>query len=104
MKIKVKAPRIIFLVFAYTFLVLISIACFVPLWHVLMASISNPTQVTIHKGLILYPLGNIDVKAYEIIGTYKKLWNGYPQSLIDLPICSTDTSSIVCVLHALKTA
>ncbi len=82
MKIKMKAPRVIFLIFAYAFLVLISIICFVPLWHVLMSSISNPTQVTTHKGLVLLPLGNMDVKAYEIIGTYKKLWNGYLHTIL----------------------
>lgn len=79
---KPSLSRVIFMIFAVVLLVLISIACLAPLWHVLMGSLSNPTQVGIHQGLILYPLGNLDTHAYSIIVTYQKLWTSYLNTFI----------------------
>lgn len=79
---KVKAPRVIFLVFAVIILLAIAALCFMPVWHVLMLSISNPTEVTIHKGLALLPLKNIDWTAYSLILSYDKLWRGYMMTII----------------------
>lgn len=82
MHYKVKAPRIIFLTIAVVLLALIAVVCLLPLWHVLMGSISNPTSMNTHKGLILYPLTNFDSQAYSIILTYQKLWNSYINTFI----------------------
>lgn len=82
MNYKAGAPRVIFLVFAVLLLIAISVVCFVPLWHVLMSSISNPTQLNVHKGLVFAPLANLDVRAYEIILQYTQLWRGYLNTII----------------------
>ncbi len=82
MKYKVTPSRRFFMVFAYAFMILIAIICIAPLWHVLMASISNPTMATNSKGLILWPLGNLDFKAYEIILGYGKLWKSYGNTIL----------------------
>ena len=59
MHYKVKAPRAIFMVFAVVLMILISLVCIAPLWHVLMGSFSNPTNVNTQNGLILFPMGKL---------------------------------------------
>lgn len=82
MHYKITVSRAVFMSFAVVLLVLISLVCLAPLWHVLMGSLSNPTQVGITQGLILYPLQNLDTHAYSIILTYQRLWNGYLNTFI----------------------
>ena len=53
MHYKITVSRAVFMSFAVVLLVLISLVCLAPLWHVLMGSLSNPTQVGITQGLIL---------------------------------------------------
>ncbi len=45
MHYKITVSRAMFMSFAVVLLVLISLVCLAPLWHVLMGSLSNPTQV-----------------------------------------------------------
>ncbi|WP_026497819.1 carbohydrate ABC transporter permease [Butyrivibrio sp. WCD2001] len=82
MKQKMTVSRAIFLVFAVILLIGIAAACLFPLWHVIMVSISNPTEVTSHKGLVLWRLKNFDFQAYNIIFSYQKLWSGYLNTII----------------------
>lgn len=82
MHYKITVSRAVFMSFAVVLLVLISLVCLAPLWHVLMGSLSNPTQVGITQGLILYLLQNLDTHAYSIILTYQRLWNGYLNTFI----------------------
>lgn len=82
MHYKITVSRAVFMSFAVVLLVLISLVCLAPLWHVLMGSLSNPTQVGITQGLILYPLQNLDTHACSIILTYQRLWNGYLNTFI----------------------
>ena len=81
-KYKTSPSRAVFLVFAIILLVLIGLACLLPLWHVIMASISNPTDLNVSKGIILYPLRNVDVTAYKLILQYQKLWRGYRNTIM----------------------
>lgn len=73
---RVSPSRAVFLVVAVLFLLAVALVCFLPIWHVIMASISNPTQVNVSKGLILFPLGNVDVTAYKMLLSYQSLWTG----------------------------
>ena len=81
-KYKMGPGRIVFLVFAVILLILIAVACLLPLWHVIMASISNPTDLNVAKGLILKPLRNVDTTAYKLILQYQKLWRGYRNTIM----------------------
>ncbi len=78
---RVSPSRAVFLVVAVLFLLAIALVCFLPIWHVIMASISNPTQVNVSKGLILSPLGNVDVTAYKMLLSYQSLWSGYRNTI-----------------------
>ncbi len=56
MKIKDTPSRIVFKVINYILLTLLAFACLAPLWHVLMASFSNPTLLVQKTGILLWPL------------------------------------------------
>ncbi len=81
-KYKASVSRVIFMVFAILLLVLIALACLLPLWHVIMASISNPTDLNVAKGLVFWPLRNVDTGAYKMLFQYQKLWRGYRNTIM----------------------
>ena len=51
------------------------------MWHILMASISNPAMVEISNGLILLPLGKPSLNGYRYLAGYPKIWRGYKHTL-----------------------
>ena len=63
MKIKEKPSRIIFIVIDVIVLLLITYACLMPIWHMVMASISNPTALNTTPGVVYLPLKNVDINA-----------------------------------------
>lgn len=81
MKIKQHLSRKIFVTFNSLFMILMCIICVVPIWHVVMASISEPALVDMSTGFILRPLGKISAKAFELIVQYKGIWIGYRNTL-----------------------
>ncbi len=76
-KKKEKPSRILFLAADVVILILITYVCLVPIWHMVMASISDPTALNVHTGMVYYPLKKVDVQAYRIIFRYKQLWSAY---------------------------
>nr|WP_321152243.1 carbohydrate ABC transporter permease [uncultured Acetatifactor sp.] len=69
--------RILFLVFNYTFMILFALACFMPLWHVLMASVSAPHLLMGSSGLLLKPLGKLTLEGYELVMHSRDILTGY---------------------------
>ncbi len=57
----------IFAVFNYIFMVLLSLIFLLPVWHVLMGSISDPLKISAHSGIILYPLGEMTFGGYGLV-------------------------------------
>jgi len=82
MKYKVKPSRILFLIADIGLMLAFCFLCLAPIWHMVMASVSNPTLLNVSKGLVFRPLGNVDFTAYKIILKYKKLWVGYRNTII----------------------
>ena len=72
MVIKPSFSRKVFLVFNYLFMILVALVCFLPMWHVLMASISDPVLVATNSSLLFKPLGKITSKGYELVLTNQK--------------------------------
>lgn len=71
----------IFGVFNAVLMILLAVACVLPVWHVVMASISDPYAVETSKSFLLLPVGEIQFKAYDIILSYQGLWNGYKNTI-----------------------
>lgn len=97
MKYKVTISRVIFMIFAISFLVFIFFVSVIPLWHVIIGSISNPTSTTTYRGLILFPLRNLDFQAYRIIGQYQRLWSGYLNTFIYIVMQCVVTGLLVTI-------
>ena len=83
----------IFAVFNAIILVFLCVVCLVPMWHVIMASISDPFLVGSSHSFIFFPIGETNVQAYKIILRYNGLWRGYLNTII-YTVCQ-------CILAAL---
>lgn len=73
--------RVIFNIFNYGFMILFSFICLIPIWHVAMASISDPRLLMASKGVLLKPLGEITWDGYAMVLTNKSIITGYVNTL-----------------------
>lgn len=76
MKIRRTNGEIIFSVVNTVFMVVMAFVTLYPLWHVLMASISIPTRIMAHRGLLFAPLGLSD-EAYVQVFKHPLLVRSY---------------------------
>ena len=56
----------LFITIVYVLMGLISLVCLYPMWHVIMASFSDPIELMRHTGVILKPLG-YSVEGYRVV-------------------------------------
>lgn len=82
MKKRTNAGRLIFLVIDVLIMLLVIYVCFIPIWHIIMSSMSNPTALNTHRGLLMLPAQNFDFTPYKIILKYQKLWAAYINTII----------------------
>lgn len=78
---KRSVSRVIFNIFNYGFMILFSFICLIPIWHVAMASISDPRLLMASKGVLLKPLGEITWDGYAMVLTNKSIITGYVNTL-----------------------
>jgi len=57
----------VFAVFNYAIMILICIVTLYPLWHIAMASISDPVDVLSHRGFFFLPVGVLNFKGYQLV-------------------------------------
>lgn len=74
--------RIIFNIFNYGFMIFFAVVCFLPIWHVVMASISDPRLLMNASGLILKPLGDVTLEGYKMVIHNKDILSGYMNTII----------------------
>lgn len=67
------------------FMIILMVAIIIPLWHVLCASFSNPSDYIRHSGLLLKPL-NANLDAYKAVISNKNILTGYKNTLFILVI------------------
>lgn len=79
---RLSVSRVIFNIINFSFMILISIVCIAPIWHVAMASISDPRELMMMTGLLLKPLGNITLKGYELVFNNSSIISGYINTFI----------------------
>lgn len=70
----------IFDIFNYVILAVIGLLCLYPMIHVIMGSISDPTLLVDHRGLLLVPEG-FTARGYEIVFNNPNIWSGYANTL-----------------------
>lgn len=79
---KLTPSRAIFNVLNYLGMILLCVICIAPLWHVLMASISDPRSLMASSGLLWKPVGNATLRGYQLVFKNASILNGYANTLI----------------------
>ena len=74
--------RIVFIVITSILLTGIALLCVVPMWHVIMSSISDGYSLFTDRGLHLIPAGKISFEGYKLILGMKEVWIGYLWTII----------------------
>lgn len=63
-------------------LLLVTLACFIPVWHVFCASLSNPAMLNANRGTILWPLGKWTLSGYARVFSTRYIMRGYLNTLV----------------------
>lgn len=74
--------RIVFNIVNYGFMAVFAVACIAPIWHVAMASISDPRLLMGSSGLLWKPLGQMTFKGYELVLRNKDILIGYGNTIL----------------------
>jgi ABC-type sugar transport system, permease component len=94
---KTGPSRVIFNVVNYGFMILFSVVCIAPIWHVAMASISDPRQLMQSAGLLWKPLGQLTLKGYGIVLSNKNMITGYLNTLFYVGFSAIAGSLCTCI-------
>ncbi|MBQ7680132.1 MAG: carbohydrate ABC transporter permease [Butyrivibrio sp.] len=79
-------------------MILICLITLYPLWYVACCSLSDPMQLTQHRGVLLAPLG-ITLHGYETVLGYKAIWKAYAVTLFEV-IVGTSLNMLFTILFA----
>ncbi len=79
---KLTKSRVVFNILNYGFMIFFSFICIVPIWHVVMASVSDPRLLMSSSGIIWKPLGNLTLAGYKLVLKNKSILTGYANTLI----------------------
>lgn len=78
---KISMGGVLFNIFNYGFMAAFAVVCIAPVWHVVMASLSEPRLLMGASGLLWKPLGEITTAGYEIVLKNKNIITGYLNTL-----------------------
>ena len=82
MAVRSKKPSdVIVRIATYFFTALFAVLCVLPMWHVIMASFSDPIQLSLYEGFLFSPL-TFSVEGYELLFSYDGLWRSYLNTVI----------------------
>lgn len=79
---KIGPSRVIFNIINYSLLIFFAFICVVPIWHVVMASFSDPRLLMSHSGIAWKPLGEATLAGYKLVLKNHSVWLGYGNTLI----------------------
>jgi len=79
---KLSFSRVLFNILNYGFMILLCFVCIAPLWHVFMASISNPRALMSVRGLLFTPAGEATIRGYQLVFNNNSILTGYTNTLI----------------------
>lgn len=60
----------------------IALCCAIPLWHVLMASLSDGKALMAHEGIVFFPVGEATLDAYKSVFRDNGIMLGYLNTII----------------------
>lgn len=89
----------IFAVFNYTGMVILCIIFILPVWHVLMGSISDPLRISAYSGIILYPLGDVTFGGYKLVLQNNSILRSYLNTIL-IVVTATGLGTLLTILSA----
>lgn len=89
----------IFSVFNYILLTVISIICLYPIWHVAMASISDPVLLYAKRGFCIFPVGETSLKGYKLVFNNPNIISGFLNTLFYV-VVGTSLSMFLTIIGA----
>lgn len=69
-------------VIVYTVCALVALASVIPMWHVLMSSLSDGKALMAHEGLVLWPVGGFNLEGFKLIFQNNGIVQGFMNSII----------------------
>lgn len=87
----------VFAVFNTLLLILLSLIFLLPIWHVLMGSISDPMKLSANTGLILYPLGEATLGGYKLVLQNNNIVMSYMNTILYV-VCATLFGTLLTIL------
>ena len=102
MNFVIKTPsRRVFEVINAILLLAFGIICLLPVWHVICSSFSDPTLLSKHTGVVLWPLGNADhpttYYGYKMVFGNNSLLMGYANTIFYCAVGAA-ISTILCTM------
>ncbi len=79
---KTTVSRVVFNIFNYGFMVLFALICIAPVWHVMMASISDPRMLMQSGGIRWLPAGAPTFRGYVAVFQNDSVMRSYLNTLI----------------------
>lgn len=79
---KYKPSNIAFNIFNYSFLAFLTLLCLYPILHVVFASVSDPTELISHRGILLKPVGEMTFSGYQLVFQDKSVLRGFLNTLV----------------------
>lgn len=67
------------------FLAFLGAICVYPMWHALVASLSDPSKMIMHMGILLKPLG-LSLSAYQQVFSNPNIITGYRNTIVILVV------------------
>ena len=89
----------IFAVFNYTGMIVLCIIFILPVWHVLMGSISDPLRISAYSGIILYPLGDVAFGGYKLVLQNNSILRSYLNTIL-IVVTATGLGTLLTILSA----
>lgn len=74
--------RMLFSVVNYGLMALFAAVCIAPLWHVAMASLSDPRVLVATSGVLWKPVGDVTLRGYALVFRNGNIMNGYLNTLL----------------------
>jgi putative aldouronate transport system permease protein len=71
-----KWSNVTFNLFNYGFLTVFTLVCMYPILHIVFASVSNPNELMLHRGLLLKPLG-FTLNGYKLVFKDNSIFTGF---------------------------
>ena len=66
----------------YFFLIVLALLCLLPMWHVIMAAISDPSELYVTNDFLFLPTGGVSFKAWNMVFEDYPILRGYLNTII----------------------